>query len=149
MDELFSEERLIQLANMHAFVTVTEATDLIRYFTELAAHVDNELFHEMEHYGIHASELSVTARSSYDPRISREVQRLLKDLRNPSYRTIVEHANRGAKKVIGEINSAAKRYGKDQGMQYLAEIKPRVEPLVNDLLTAAEVVGSGKYQKAA
>ena len=162
-EALFSSDDFKELADARGRLPKQKSLDLIEYFTQLSEHVDNELFRQLQEYGIHNFEwclpletgqllpASVTARSSYDPELRGKVETQrdnAQGLPHP-YGDLVRHAFGRAEDMVREIHRLAGEYPRDKGSEYLQAVKPRVEVLVDDLLSAGETVGSGGYQPTA
>lgn len=106
---------------------------LVRFFTDLADLADNELFYLMElHDGV-PGKLSVLARSHYDKDLQFKVVDKRKTLDSVKHRQFADAAYAEVTKALESLRST-----------HPEQARAEFEALIEQLLDAAQVVGSGR-----
>lgn len=131
-DRIFKPREMQDLAGVRREAP-SDAAYLVRFFTDLADWADNELFQQMDNYGIASQELSVLARSSYDSKLESRVSSEHSALHAIKHRDLADSAYARVGVAVQALRTSDPQKAKAQ-----------LEDLIAQLLGAAQAVGSGK-----
>lgn len=144
---LFDAQQLHELQSKVTSKGRQDALAVIIFLTDLAAHLDNELFREMSKLTIANSEWSVAARSSYDVKLHKKIEKDRRNVKGHPCGSLTEHAYGVVVSMVKEINTDPKSDDRVERIEHLKNMKRRAAAVFDELLQAAEAVGRGNQDK--